>query len=206
MIEAKHSRWFNSLFDLYLYYAFKRHFSKIEIVGEVEDRGLPILIIANHISWWDGFWLKHLNKKLFRRQLFVMMLEEQLRKNMFLRKLGAFSIRKGSRDMGNSLAYAANILKDPSHVLFLFPQGEIQSQYEFPLKFQNGWGRILARQQSPIQIVMVAHLLDYLSANKPKLTQYIYSPEQTSGFSCPDLEKTYNDFLAGSLQKQKDHR
>ncbi len=203
MITASHSRWFQFIFDIYLSRAFKKHFKSLETIGEVEDKGMPVLVIANHISWWDGFWMLSLNKKHFHRNFHVMMLEDQLRKNMFLRQLGAFSLRKRSRDMLESFAYAARLLKQPRNMLLLFPQGEITSQYDYPLDFQKGWGRILSMTHNPLQLLMVVHLLDYFSDPKPTLRQYVFSPEQTTGFNGDELEEQYNDFLQQCLEQQK---
>ncbi|MFW5663564.1 MAG: lysophospholipid acyltransferase family protein [bacterium] len=203
MIEARHSQWFKRIFSLYLSFAFKRSFRRIETIGSFNDRRIPLLVIANHISWWDGFWIFHLNQKLLSRKLYVMMLEEQLRQNRFFTKLGAFSIRKNSRDMVKSLEYASGILQNPQSFLLLYPQGAIHSQYDAPLNFQKGWGRILSRVKNPIQVLMVVHLLDYFSDPKPTLRQYIFSPEQTEHFNCDQLESIYNDFYHQCLEKQK---
>lgn len=202
MIPARHAPWFQWLFDVYLKIAFWRSFHAIEVVGEVKDKGLGILVIANHISWWDGFWILHLNQKIFKRKLFVMMLEEQLRKNSFLRKLGAFSIRKKSKTAGESLTYAAEKLKDPRNMVLLFPQGEIHSHYAFPLQFEQGWGKIVLQPHNEFQVLMVANLLDYFSSPKPLLRQYIYSPEKTSGITCSELQEEYNRFYQRCIQMQ----
>lgn len=203
MIVAKHSRWFERIFNIYLAFAFKRSFRKIETVGSIADKGMPMLVIGNHISWWDGFWILRLNQKILRRRFYVMMLEDQLQDNMFLSKLGAFSIRKKSRDMIQSLTYASGILQNPGELLLLFPQGEIHSQYDVPVKFQKGWGRVLSKVNNPIQVLMVVHLLDYFSHAKPTLRQYVFSPDQTENFSCDQLESIYNDFYNQCIVKQK---
>lgn len=203
MIVAKHSWWFERVFNLYLASAFQRSFRKIETVGSIAETQMPMLVIANHISWWDGFWILRLNQKLLRRKFYVMMLEDQLQKNMFLSKLGAFSIRKKSRDMIESLNYASEILQNPGEMLLLFPQGEIHSQYDVPVMFQKGWGRVLSKVNNPIQVLMVVHLLDYFSHPKPTLRQYVFSPDKTETLSCDQLEIIYNDFYNQCLLKQK---
>lgn len=202
MITARHAQWFQWLFERYLSFMFRLHFRSIEIVGEVEDKGLPILVIANHISWWDGFWILHLNKKKFKRRLFVMMLEDQLEKNRFLRKIGAFSIKKNSKTAKRSLYYAAEKLTDPRNMVLLFPQGEIRSQHTYPMVFDHGWARVILNSHAHFQPLMVAHVLDYFSSPKPLLRQYIYSPEQTSGFTCSELQQEYNSFYNRCIQMQ----
>jgi 1-acyl-sn-glycerol-3-phosphate acyltransferase len=203
MIKANRSSVFEFFFGLYLDLTFKRNFKEIKTLGNYKDKGLPLLVISNHISWWDGFWIFRLNKRTLKRNLYVMMLEEQLRKNMFLRWLGAFSIKKSSRTIIDSLAYGAGVLHDPGNLLLLYPQGEFQSQYSEEQVFQNGWARILTMVNKPLQVVMVVHLLDYFSHPKPTLYQYIYSPDKITDFTSENLEESFNVFYKRCLENQK---
>ncbi|MFN2394163.1 MAG: lysophospholipid acyltransferase family protein [Bacteroidales bacterium] len=202
MIKARHTPWFQKVFNVYITWAFRRNFHQMQIIGDVKDKGLPILAIGNHISWWDGFWILALNDKLFRRRFHVMMLEEQLRKNLFLSKLGAFSIKRKSKSASQSIRYAGNLLRSKNNFFLLFPQGEIQSQHQFPIVFEKGWERILLQKDNPIQILMIANLIDYQSFRKPVLKQYIFSPEKTSNFTCGELEAQYNVFYKDCIQNQ----
>ena len=202
MIKARHTSWFQSVFGIYLSWAYRRNFRSMEIIGDVKDKGMPILAIANHMSWWDGFWILSMNNKLFRRRFHVMMLEEQLRKNLFLSRLGAFSIKRKSKSASQSIRYAANLLSNKNNFFLIFPQGEIQSQHLFPFVFEKGWGRILLQKDNPIQVLMIANIVDYQSFRKPILRQYLYSPEKTSGFTCDELEAQYNAFYKDCIQNQ----
>lgn len=203
MIRAKHSIWLQFFFKIYLRFIFRKNFHKIETVGKVKDQGLPVIVIANHISWWDGFWISRLNQKTFKRKLYIMMLEEYLRKYMFFRKLGVFSIRKKSKSTNESLQYAAEILKNNKNMLLMFPQGEIRSQHSDVIVFEKGLDHILTKAKNPIQILMVANVLDYFSKPKPTLRQYISSPEKTRNFTCKELQDIYNKFYKESIDRQK---
>jgi 1-acyl-sn-glycerol-3-phosphate acyltransferase len=202
MIEAKHSKWFDRVFNLYLTFSMKKHFRGVTLLGEMNDMGLPLLVIANHISWWDGFWVLQLNRSLFRRRFHVMMLEEQLRKNMFLRKLGAFSIMKNSIGIRHSLNYAVRILEDNDNLLLFFPQGKISSQYSPSVHFEKGISSILTRIKNPVQVVMIVHLLDYSSHQKPLLFQYIQGIRYDAGMKEVDLAEAYNHFYARCMNSQ----
>lgn len=98
--------------------------------------GLPLLVIGNHFCWWDGFIQQRLNKTFFHRTQYVMMLEEQLRRNPVLSRCGAFSVRKNSRDAVRSLDYAASLLNDPANMLIFFPQGRIESIHKDSVGFR----------------------------------------------------------------------
>ena len=56
------------------------------------DKSKSLIVTPNHFSWWDGFFIYWTNKKLFNRKLYVLMLEEQLKRYWFFKKLGCYSI------------------------------------------------------------------------------------------------------------------
>ena len=133
------------------------------------------------------------------------MLEEQLEKRMFLNKAGAFSIRRGSRSAIDSIKYSAEILKDRDNLLCLFPQGEIQTHYKFPVRFEKGWFKIIERLENPVRIVFLANIIDYFSNRKPSLFQYVKDFDGTSGNSSPGvIEEAFNEHLEFSIQMQKE--
>ena len=68
MIKAKHHFVIYPLFKWLTRLLVKRNFKKIVVEGKFEDNGNSILVIANHISWWDGFWAEYLNIRVFHRK------------------------------------------------------------------------------------------------------------------------------------------
>ena len=203
MIKADHS-WLHRLFFIhYFRYILRKDFRKIEIIGEFRDRGLPILLIGNHISWWDGFFPYELNRTLFKRRFYLMMLEEQLRKISFFRKIGAFSIDPGSRSAMQSINYASEILKSSDNLLILFPQGKISSQYTTEMVFLKGWFRILKNAGSPVHVIFMANLTDYFSYRKPAVYVHLEDYPRSEKFVFDDLCKSYNLFYQRCLERQK---
>ncbi|WP_165021975.1 lysophospholipid acyltransferase family protein [Dysgonomonas sp. ZJ279] len=191
MIKANKTYLGVLFFDLYAKIQLKRYFREITVIGDFEDNGKPVLLIANHFSWWDGFIQLWLNKRVFKRKLYVMMLEEQLRKFMILNKGGAFSIRKSSRDIVESLAYTTDLLKHKENVLLIFPQGEIQTLYTHDFVFEKGLEYILKKLNGEVQIVFNVNLVDYFSYKKPSLN--IYFTPYTLGDTI-DIETIQQDF------------
>jgi 1-acyl-sn-glycerol-3-phosphate acyltransferase len=179
-----------------------KHFDKLTFVGEVEEKALPILLIANHMSWWDGLWLNYINARLFKRKFNFMMLEEQLRKHWYFQYIGGFSVKKGSRTVVETMNHAAELLADRQNLVLMFPQGEIHSLYSSDFIFEKGIEHILSRLDGPVQIVFVANMVDYLSKPKPGL--YVYLHEyRGEDHSTKALEKGYNRFYQESLNQQK---
>jgi hypothetical protein len=171
MFTARHRPWAEALFSVYLTRLLRRHFHALRLLGETPSPppGLPLLLVPNHGSWWDGLFLYELNRRLLGRRLHLMVLEEHVTRFGFFRRLGAFSIRPGSRDeVAASLAYAASVLADPANVLALFPQGRIHHPSERPLGFLRGVERILREHAAPVAILPLAMRCELCENQRPE--------------------------------------
>lgn len=203
MIRAKHTWLHRLFFRNYFRHILRKDFREIVLKGTFDDKGWPILLICNHISWWDGFFPYEINLRCFKRRFHIMMLEDQLRRIIFFSRLGAFSINPGKRSALESLNYAKEILTDSRNMLVLFPQGRIHSQYTTDIKFRKGWFRVVKNSAQPVQIIFMASLTDYFSYRKPALYVYIEDYQKSVELDFYDVEKSYNNFYLSSLEKQK---
>lgn len=204
MIKAKHNHLYHLFFSNYFRYIIRKDFRKMDITGGIADREMPLLIIGNHFSWWDGFIPYELNRQLFRRRFHIMMLEEQLKRHLFFSKLGAFSINPGNRSAIESLNYGTSLLNDKKNLLVLFPQGTIDSQYNQSIDFKKGWFRILRNLPGPVQICFMAVLTDYFSNRKPTLFICLEEYNKTASFIFEELSEAYRSFYLKCLERQKE--
>ena len=74
-------------------------YNKIEL-----DANRAILLLANHFSWWDGFFLFYLNRIFLHKRFHIMVSEENYHSVWFLKYLGAFSAKKNSRSARDNFA------------------------------------------------------------------------------------------------------
>lgn len=199
MIEAQHRKLYYWFFKFYTNYKIKKHFNEVIIDGERQDFDKPVLILSNHISWWDGFWINYFNEHITRKKLYFMMLEEQLRKYSFFSKIGGYSVKKNSRDIINSINFTLNLLKFSDNAVFLFPQGEIQSLYVESIKFENGIIKIL-QNVGDIQVVFLCNFIEYLSNQKPTLYMYYSTINTTNNI---DYQSEYNKFFTICINKNR---
>jgi 1-acyl-sn-glycerol-3-phosphate acyltransferase len=200
MIKTRH-HWF--LYPFFVWFGWirmKRHFKKIHINGTISDFGLPVLAIANHFSWWDGFFIASLNKKKFHKKFHVMMLEDQLKKNWFFQHTGAFSIRKNSKSIVESLNYAAELLQNQNNLVTYFPQGQFESINQKKLHFEKGVERLLKNLKNEIQVIFVANQVDYFESDKPYLFMH-FETYDFQGKNLPEIEDDYNTFYRKSALK-----
>jgi hypothetical protein len=171
MIAARHQAWAERLFFPYVQGLLRRSFHRLRLLGELPplDRRQPLLIVPNHGTWWDGFFAYVLNRLLFGKRLHLMMLEEQLSRYPFFRRVGAFGIRPGlPRSVLETLRYSAEVLRDPDNALCLFPQGELRYHALRPLGFQRGLERILGLCGTSVQLLPLGIRCELLAAQRPE--------------------------------------
>ncbi len=202
MIKPKHHIVIYPLFKALTRFLLKHNFKSIQIKGRLQDNGKSMLIIANHISWWDGFWIMHLNLKLFHRKFYFMMLEKQLKKHWYFRYSGGYSIKKTPKSITDSLYFTTELLKHNKNMVFWFPQGKIHSIYNDTIKFEKGIQKIIDAANNDTQVVFVANLLDYFCDSKPHV--YIHIKQYIAKeLKRKSVEEQYNLFYTNVLNKQK---
>lgn len=172
MLEPNKSKLFENIFAVYNRNLLKRRFHSLNVKGlehlQHKKTSLPIIIYANHSSWWDGlaaFQISHHTKL----DSFIMMEEKQLKRFFLFRKLGAFSIvRENPRLALKSINYAVELLKNSSRTLWIFPQGEILPNNIRPLNFYTGISKII-KKLGECSTISLAFSYEFLNEYKPEI-------------------------------------
>ena len=170
MIRAQHRLWADIVFQPYLKWLFKRHFNAIQLLGAPPEipLHLPLLLLPNHSTWWDGFFVYLLNKQIFRRTGYLMMLEEHLSKYKFFAKIGAYSIEpKHQKDIVESLKYSVELLNEAAPLVSVFPQGELLPWHTRPLNYKRGVEWILREYGKPVSVLPLAIRTEFLGEKRP---------------------------------------
>lgn len=201
MIKAKHQFFLYHFFRLYGLWGIRKKFDHVEIEGTYIEKGGPILIIANHISWWDGFWVVYFREKIVKRRFYFMMLEEELKKNIFLKYAGGYSINKKSRTIVETIRYTQELLQDDHNMVLMFPQGRIESLYKDSIHFEKGIHSILEKAPQ-CRIIFIANFINFCSRRKPTLFLYFNEMENNRS-NVHNLEELYNTFYTEKLNIQK---
>lgn len=202
MIPAKHTWLAQSLFRVFVPGIITYHFRDfyIEEMPTIAAHR-PLLILANHFSWWDGFTHYYLNMQHLQKRYHVMMLEEELKKRLFLRNVGAFSVNRGRREMLDSLDYATRILQKPGNMLLLFPTGRLQTLYASTFSFQKGLGRILQHAPADLQVLFSFILPEYGPHPKPALHAYLKLQDDWQA-DTQTLQEAFHDSYASVVSAQ----
>lgn len=203
MIRANHTKLWLIISKYHTKILIGFFFGSVKYSGEYEEKGLPILMMANHFSFYDGFIQILLNFKIFKRRFHFMMLEKELRKNMQLTKLGACSISKGKRSSLESLGYAIELLQDKENLFLFFPQGKIQSIYTREFTFEKGLlSHILENAKNDFQLVFNVNLINYGTRLRPDLCVYYQTQHINADTNAKDVERAFNRFAKACFTKQ----
>ena len=110
-------------------------------LSRVPDGDTPLLVVGNHESWWDGFFIRELQRRIRPNGRFhAVMLESELRRYPFLRFLGGLGIERGSVASVRRMLRLARAVgaERPAGVVAYFPQGRIKPGSLPPLEFHSG--------------------------------------------------------------------
>lgn len=202
ILKAKHNAVIYPFFKWFIRWKIRRNFKPIKIIGEVAHKNLPVLLITNHNSWWDGLWVEYVNQQIFKRKFYFMMLEDQLRKFWFFNYTGGFSVKKNSKSIIETLDYTRQLLTNKNNLVLMYPQGKIQSMHEPDFKFERGLEHILKKLQNPVQVIFMVSLVDFFSSDKPGL--YLYLQEYTENeFKTENIQLAFSTFYQICIEKQK---
>ena len=172
MIRAQHRLWADIIFRPYLMWLLKRHFHTIKLLGAQPEIPfhLPLLLLPNHSTWWDGFFVYLLNKRIFRRTAYLMMLEEQLTKYRFFSKIGAYSIEtKHPQGIVESLQYTVELLNQGSPLVSVFPQGHLLPWNTRPLGYKRGVEWVLQEYGKPLPALPLAIRTEFMGEKLPSV-------------------------------------
>lgn len=201
MISNKKNFFLNRIVHYYIKWAVGKTFHELLFNDVVVDQNRSVLLIGNHFSFWDGLILYCINDKLLKKKLHVMILEETAREERFLKYVGAFSVKKDSKSIVQSLDYAAELLADPANLVLMFPQGKLYANFVTNINFEKGVMRIIEKAAGNFQIIFASTFIQYFKHKKPTATVYLKSePENYAGKSIDKLQAAYQrHYEAGKL-------
>lgn len=172
MIKAEHRRWARFIFNPYIDHLLRKSFKNFYLVNELPkiDKSAGLILTPNHFSWWDGFISDFISRKLIKRKIHVMMLEEQLRRYWFFKKVGAFSINPSNPvSMIRTLKYGSDVAASPENLVVLFPQGKIQSLNSISVAIKEGLDVLLGQIDSEVSVLPLAVKFEYSENKNPDI-------------------------------------
>ncbi len=193
--------WFYYFFEKFVAALMRRAFARFELIGELPplpEPGIPLLFLANHISWWDGFFLWRLQQRWMRRSpIYTVMLAGEFQKFSFFGRVGALPLTLGSPASLRCLLRLLQKLRLKHQArrwsLSYFAQGRIRPSFSRPLALSRGVLHA-AEAMSPSYIIPVALHIEFLNKQRPtvfmQLGQARYYPDPTLTLEELELELT----------------
>lgn len=198
-IPSAERLWFIQLWRFYVRWLFRRRFRHIFIdVSIADDRS--VVFYSNHFYWWDALIPFLLSHEVFRRPPRAIMEDRQMRRFPFFAWIGAFSVnRTERRGILETLRFAADSLKNPKMLLFVFPNGQFTDPGAIIPEFEPGlhW---IAANASGSAVIPLAFFIDHRSGDKPDLWIKTGVPLEPAS----SARKEWLDSARNALQKTLD--
>jgi 1-acyl-sn-glycerol-3-phosphate acyltransferase len=141
---------------------FRRHFRAVRVSGlervvAAAAGGGPLIVYANHGSWWDPMTQVLLAAELMPdRQHFAPMDAAALERYGIFRHLGVFGVEmKTARGAAQFLRTGLRVLEGGG-VLWVTPQGRFADARERPLEFKPGLAALAARVKGGCRVLPLA--------------------------------------------------
>jgi 1-acyl-sn-glycerol-3-phosphate acyltransferase len=186
------------LFELGFRPWMKRRLAGVHVAGLEGAASLPgeepLLLVANHTSWYDGFLLREVHRRVRpTAPLRTLMLDSELRKAPVLRWIGGTGFDPDRPVTLRSALRELKALRRSGVAISFFPQGRIYPATRRPLGFRPGVS-LLARTLAPLHVVPVAIHLEMGTRTRPTAWILAGSPV-TDGASVALLEGAVTGLL-----------
>jgi 1-acyl-sn-glycerol-3-phosphate acyltransferase len=143
---------------------FRRHMRALRLArwgAPAAPPGVPLVVFANHPSWWDGMAFMLLATRLFPgRRMFIPMEAAALARYAFMRRLGVFGVEVGTpRGAIAFLRSAQAVLEhDAANMLWMNAPGRFCDVRERPVPIAPGLTRLAEMSE---RAVFMPLALDY---------------------------------------------
>ena len=131
----------------------------------------PVVLIGNHISNWDGFIFREIQKRLLPKwPIYSVMLEAELRRRPFIRLLGGIGMDPLSVASVAGAVRSVRTLRQagPDFFLSYFPQGGIFPSFKRPLGFRAGID-LFIKALAPVTLIPVGLHMEPMNKLAPTL-------------------------------------
>jgi len=202
MIPHKRNAAIQKLFHRYVNYRVRKAFNVMPYNHVNIKRNHSILLLCNHFSWWDGFWAGWLTDQYLHRDFYIMMQEDHLESRKWLGYMGGFSINRQSKEVINSLNYAAGLLNEPRNLVTVFPQGALMSNHSEDIHIEKGIGHIIKKIKGDCQIIYYSAFIEYFESFKPSVYFHLLDCGTNHNFDFEQLKSAISTHHRQALKEQ----
>lgn len=173
MITHRKNKWVSAWFCRHSGRLLKKNFRKCSLTREsvlpLFEANVPCVVVSNHSSWWDALLAFFLSYYVFKREMYGVMVEEQLRRYDIFRYAGVYSVdRDSNREARTFLRYTREVLDGRDRLLWIYPQGDLISNEQTPLVFKKGFAQIVTHL-SKVHLLKIIASYDFWIESKPEV-------------------------------------
>lgn len=182
---------------------FRRHFRAVRVSHpeRLADAGTgPVLVYANHSSWWDPMVQVLLAEKLLPgRQHYAPMDANALARYRIFRKLGVFGVELSTaRGAAQFLRTGLRVLAERG-VLWVTPQGRFADPRERPLEFKPGLAALAARVPGGCTLVPLAIEYPFWNERLPECLLHFGEPVPVKNQTAAEIETLLHAALLATM-------
>jgi 1-acyl-sn-glycerol-3-phosphate acyltransferase len=137
-------------FSVYLAWYLRRHFHAVRVAnaGRIPPQAEPLILFANHASWWDPLIALVLGREILPdREHYAPMDGIALDHYRIFRPMGFFPVdNRSSRGATQLLRAGEAIFSRPGAVLWVTPEGQFHDVRTRPVIFRSGVGGLISRR------------------------------------------------------------
>lgn len=206
MIYPKRNFFKRKFFSWYIDRLLKKHFDHFYTVNEEPEwdqfREHALLVLPNHFSWYDGFFIDYLNRYKINKKEHVMISEHILKKYNFFRALGGYSMNFFSKKhIDDSLFYTSQIMSNAGNMALMFPQGKIEPYGSSVHLKTDGIDFCVQHSKRSFYLLPVFFKIAYFHEPKPDLWAYFAKPVLSDEYNARAFETMFIHSL-GELNRK----
>ena len=190
-----------ALFSIYLRWYMRRHFHSLRVAnaGRIPPQAQPLILFANHASWWDPLTAMLLGQTILpEREHFAPMDETALAHYGVFRPMGFFPVDNASaRGAGQLLRAGFQVLSRPGAVLWITPESQFQDVRKRPIVFRPGLGALMSRS-GRLTCVPIAIEYVYWQERLPEILVNVGEPLEIADGTMEDA-RTWTNLLSYAM-------
>ena len=137
------------LFRIYLRWYMRRHFHSLRVAnpGRIPPQAQPLILFANHASWWDPLTAMILAERILpEREHYAPMDATALEHYSIFRPMGFFELDNATaRGAAQLIRAGRQVLSRENSVLWITPESQFQDVRKRPVTFRPGLGALMTR-------------------------------------------------------------
>ncbi len=186
---------------------FKRHFRAVRVSGAKRFVAAgaghgPLIVYANHSSWWDPMVQVLLAAELMpERQHFAPMDASALERYGILKRIGVFGVEmKTARGAAQFLRTGLKVLESGG-VIWVTPQGRFADARERPLEFKPGLAALAARVKGGCTVMPLAIEYPFWDERLPETLLHFGQAVRVAGESANEIEDRLKVALLAAMEQ-----